>query len=1140
MKLFTFILSLLLSTTIFGQIPLNVNDSLALVRLGNELRVGGSPITSNIWSGTTNASLWPGVSTVQMGAELRVDSILLGGQSLGGFLEGSLFDGDSLSFVKHLDLSNNNIGFVNGSLVAFGKTNSSLESIDVSNNDFDSFNSGTFLSDLLTDFTDIKSLNAANALDNFNQISSLTFPTSSTLKVLLLDNNSISLNLDLGAIINANFPVLEELSLSSNSLTAATINSININTNLTRLNISNNMFSSFSNIDSILTNCISLEVLQANRVLDIGDVFQFNIPVGGFTNLRELHLANNDLTGNIFVKLLEEIPNLEVLDLSDNQLDGTLPEPTNSISFSTNTIGAYGGLSAIKRIDFSNNQLDGELNLIWLLGQQIRNNATTPTALESFDMSGNNFDEIQPTLKNRAIGRIRTAIGFASRFSNLKQVDVSDNALDFTDLYRLTEVMRFNRVVRILNPNVSDYIPQLGQDSSDFQYDGQDSVGIGGVKRRKQGGSLTFEAGRVPLEEEDDGSGTTTVNTAGALYCNVYSWETFDQQGTASTLGTVVLGNYIGGGGPSFRPGGQSAGNFNNIGINQMHTLGIVGVDTTTHNNKSYAACVTNDSFPNLTLCMKKKRVEVGACVDSSGNPVQCQTMIVQFKPSVLAGLNQQQQDSVKKAAREALGAKPIDECLCGDIELWEVSDTAMIEGRGSGTKRSATKASARPELQSADPDYALMGDSTNNLPDTLAIQQGQGNTTATTLVAIIDSGVDYAYTGLQSFISEGAIDGDTCMPDAAWGYNFLDRNNNANDDHGHGTAIAGIVTGMSQRNLIPHNSNSPDIGILPLKYTDKEGKGTLFNATCALHYAARYKRVTPSGDTAKVRVVNCSWGYYGDPCMVLENAIDYVGQQNCGILIVASAGNDTLEVQGDSSRAHWPSNSLASEINTDVDNILSVAAITAATSNTLAPYSNYGDMKIDMTAQGTDVTTRAGTTNGVGAVNGTSFAAAQVSRAAALLFDKYPESSYFAVKFALMNGTDSLESTDADKILSKGKLNYQKADSLMNLIIDRSNCSENGIMVNVNEINGVNDHLVQVYPNPVQQELIVNIDYQLNQQGKISLSLYNAQGQVIQYQTITTGDLNASFDVNDIPVGIYFLQVQIGDSQWTKKIIKQ
>lgn len=1138
MKFFTFILLLFLSTTILGQVPCNSNDSLALVRLGSQLQSSGSPITNTIWNSTLTVSQWQGISTVQVGQELRVDSILLGGRALTGILESSLFDGDSLSSVKHLDLSNNNIGFVNGSLVTFGKTNSSLESIDVSNNDFDSFNSGNFLTELLTNFTDIKYLNAKDALDNISLISFLNFPTSNTLKVLLLDNNSINYTIDLEAIINTNFPVLEELSLSSNSITISNITTTN--TFLKVLNVSNNMLSNFSNIDNVLSQCTSLEILQANNALDIGSVLQVTIPVGGFTNLRELHLASNDLTGTIPIGLLEEIPNLEVLDLSNNLLGGILPTPTNTISFSANSIGAYGGLSAIKRIDFSNNQLDGKLNLIWLLGQQIRNNATTPTALESFDMSNNDFDEITPKLENRAVGRMRVAAAFRTRFANLQYVDVSDNALDFADLYRLTELMHFNRAIRLTNPNVSDYIPQAGLDSADFQYDGQDSVGIGGVKRRNQGGSMTFEAGRVPREEEDDGNGNIAINTTGPLYCNVYSWETFDQQGTVSTLGTVVLGNYIGGGGPTYRPGGQAAGNFGNIDINNMHTLGIVNADTAIHNNRSYAACVTNDSFPNLTLCMKQKKVEIGSCVDSSGNPVQCQTMIVQFKPSVLAGLNQQQQDSVKRAAREALGAKPIDECLCGDIELWEVSDTAMVEGKGQGTKRNSSRARSRPELQSADPDYALMGDSTNNLPDTLAIQQGQGNTTATTLVAIIDSGVDYDYTGLQPFISEGAIDGDTCMPDAAWGYNFLDRNNNANDDHGHGTAIAGIVTGLSQRNLIPYTSSSPDIGILPLKYTDKEGKGTLFNATCALHYAARYKRVTPSGDTARVRVVNCSWGYYGDPCMVLENAIDYVGQQNCGILIVASAGNDTLQVQGDPSRAHWPSNSLTTEINTNVDNILSVAAITAANSQTLAPYSNYGNIKIDMTAQGTDITTRAGTTNGVGAVNGTSFAAAQVSRAAALLFDKYPESSYFAVKFALMNGTDSLESADANKILSKGKLNYQKADSLMNIIIDRAECTESGIMLNVNEINGAEEHLVQIYPNPVQQELIVNIDYQLNQKDKINLNLYNAQGQLIQYQTLGTGELTASFDVNAIPVGIYFLQVQVGDKQWTKKIIKQ
>ncbi len=1139
MKLILVIFSLFFCTHSFAQVTFSKSDSSALLKMVDFVTVGaGGPsfLTLN-WLPTTPASTWTGIDTIVIADSAYVKTIDLSGLNLASDIQGDIFTVDALQHIEVLDLSDNSIG-LSSPLVAITANNSSVEIIDVSNNNFDEFNSGSHLPFLLEGFIGIKQLNASNLYLNSVQ-GGWNYPTSGTLEILEMNNLSLGGGLTLDSVLNK-FQSLKKLSVASNQLSGIAFNSNNAT--LEELIISNNSINSFAALDNLLNRLSALEVLEANRSLGLGpNSFQLNTPVGALANLRELVLSNNGLSGVLPIGLFQELPNIEVLNLSNNGLTGAFPQPTGTITFNSIANPAYRGLEKIQELDFSANNLEGKLNLLWLTAAQLESSQLNaiPMSLEKFDVSGNNFDEILPALDDNTIGFIRNDPDYANRFSNVEEVNVSRNALDFTDLYRLKEIMRFQRVIRF-STLVSDYIPRAGADSSAFQYRRQDSIGIGGVKRRNQGGSLTFRAGRVPLEEENDGTGTLAVNTTGALYCNVYSWETFDQIGTPSVLGTVELGNYIGGGGPTYRPGGQDAANFSNIGINNMHTLGIVGADTMIHHEKSYSACVTNDSFPELNLCMKKKRVEVGACVDDSGNPVQCQQMIVQFRPGTLSGLTKKQQDSVKQAVRDSLGAKPIDECLCGDIELWEVSDTAMVEGKGSGTKRSTSSARARPQLQSADPNYALMGDANNSLPDTLAIQQGQGNTTATTLVAIIDSGVDYAYPSLQPFISEGAIDGDTCMPDAAWGYNFLDRNNNANDDHGHGTAVAGIVTGLSQRNLLPYTANSPEIGILPLKYTNKKGEGTVFNATCALQYAARYKRVTPSGDTARVRVVNCSWGYYGEPCMVLENAIDYVGQQNCGILIVASAGNDSLEVQGDSTRAHWPSNSLAPNITTTVDNILSVAAITAASSNTLAPYSNYGDVKIDMTAQGTDITTQAGTSTGVAPVNGTSFAAAQVARAAALLFDKYPESSYFAVKFALMNGTDSLLSTDADLIKSGGKLNYQKADSLMNLIIDRTECTESGIIVSIDEVTSPNEQLVQIYPNPMNQTLSVSIDYELSQAYEIITTLYNAQGQLIQHQVIPTGSTMTNMSVGDIPSGIYFLQIQVGKEQWTKKLIKQ
>ena len=73
-----------------------------------------------------------------------------------------------------------------------------------------------------------------------------------------------------------------------------------------------------------------------------------------------------------------------------------------------------------------------------------------------------------------------------------------------------------------------------------------------------------------------------------------------------------------------------------------------------------------------------------------------------------------------------------------------------------------------------------------------------------------------------------------------------------------------------------------------------------------------------------------------------------------------------------------------------------------------------------------------------------------------------------------------------------------------------------------------------------MNQTLSVSIDYELSQAYEIITTLYNAQGQLIQHQVIPTGSTMTNMSVGDIPSGIYFLQIQVGEEQWTKKLIKQ
>jgi subtilisin family serine protease len=923
----------------------------------------------------------------------------------------------------------------------------------------------------------------------------------------------------------------------------AVVSSSSIPGVLQRLFLEGNNIQDFKNIGNILKNLSNLQVLYAQDAMDtlVSDSIEFNI-VSNIPNLIKLDLSENRLYGPIPLQLLERFTNLQYLYINDNQIYGKLPKPVSSISVGPMSgFSAYAGTKFLRELDLSNNILRGRLSLEWLLGFQLSNFGPGGSSmpLEYFNVSNNQFGEVRPMLSNNAANAIIGSL-IQQRFPVLAELVVNDNYFGFKDMFRLQKIFRLKSV----NPGFSShYIPQAGTDTTSFNYSPQAELGIGGVRRRNPGRRISIEAGSGVESAEQ-----SVTNFLG----NKYRWERRDTSnivgGTPGNPVTQFLGqNQQSGGSTSSNIITNNAGGIAQsnpsflIGVDSSsanaHILGVDNLDSAAHSNWLFRAQVSNDSFPMLTLNTVFKKIEVGKCVDGSGAPVHCQSMVIQFDPVLLATLSIAEQDSMKEAVREELGAVPIDQCLCGDIELWGISDTAtsMLEGFGSGTRQTTTRTSSKPQLLSSDPNYSLLSGTANSLPDSVVLPANAGNTSAKTLVAIIDSGLDYEYTDLTSYISEGASSVSACLPNAVWGYNFVDDNNNASDDHGHGTAVAGVVAGISQQSILPDTGvMKTDIGILPLKYTDKAGNGSLFHAACAVRYAADYER-TITGGTAKVKVINASWGYYGDPCMLLENQIAYVGN-DCGVLLVASAGNDGTIVEGADSLRHWPSNSIWDTTGTlGIDNVIAVAGVNQGL-NSLDANSNYGSIHIDIAAPWNEVSTQAGSVNGFVNVQGTSFAAPQISRAAALLFDKYPDATYYAVKYALMEGVDKLQSADSLKIVSGGRVNYQKADSIMAIIMDRTLCAPN-ITVDVNEIEDI-DQYIKIYPNPVTDNLTIDISYSINSED-IALSLYTISGQIIQEVELNAGTSETTISTNDLPAGVYFLNILVSGKPFSKKIIK-
>lgn len=163
------------------------------------------------------------------------------------------------------------------------------------------------------------------------------------------------------------------------------------------------------------------------------------------------------------------------------------------------------------------------------------------------------------------------------------------------------------------------------------------------------------------------------------------------------------------------------------------------------------------------------------------------------------------------------------------------------------------------------------------------------GNTAGEgTVVAVIDTGVDYNHEDLQDNIwtnsaevsgTTGADDDNNGYVDDVHGINLIDPNETPMDDHGHGTHVAGIIA--------MENNNVGGVGIaykskiMPIKAGGSDG--TFYSSDIAKGIEYAYKNGAD--------VINMSFGSYAHSALI-ENALQDAFN-SC--VLVAAAGNDRI-----------------------------------------------------------------------------------------------------------------------------------------------------------------------------------------------------------------------------------------------------
>ncbi len=252
------------------------------------------------------------------------------------------------------------------------------------------------------------------------------------------------------------------------------------------------------------------------------------------------------------------------------------------------------------------------------------------------------------------------------------------------------------------------------------------------------------------------------------------------------------------------------------------------------------------------------------------------------------------------------------------------------------------------------------------------------GMTGAGVNIAVIDSGIDVHHPDLVgSLVAQHCFTQEACLPGRT------NESAYAQDEHGHGTRVAGVITSDG---LASPKGIAPDAGIVAVRVMDALGAGWTSDVIAAIDW------VVADQERLNIKVINLSLGgnlYHGVCDRQDANTMLYadalLAAREAGITVFAASGN---QGQQDALIAPACISSVVA-VGSTYDANLGPRSWNTCVDNTTMPdritcFSN-SDVTLDLLAPGAWIDTAA-LGGGRGGDAGTSMAAPQVAAVAALM----------------------------------------------------------------------------------------------------------------------------------------------------------